>query len=359
MAAFIGFAALLFNTWFFFSKQTALHPYYQYLPIRLVFPAFLVLLAWRQLRQPTRRLYWGLLAFLAVGVLWNLDAGLPSMLAWTLTLCFAELFRDDWRSMVGRILGHSAAATGVLTAAAAFYSVAVRLRYGAFPDYGEFFHYQSLYFVAGYYKLPMSPPATWLLVGLVYLAGLAYAAFALVTRQGTPRAKMIFLLSLLGVGLSSYFQGRSHPNILVLVWWPCQLLLVLFLDDLLLRLKQRPARVLPWFATALLAWFLVGSAVSLAPELRFAGNVIVGNFRAMADPKVPRQQQEEAALLARPGPAGGEGGRRCSLRLSYPFGVQACGRHPHLFSRTNGADGRIPPIGGIPCPLAVHYCADG
>ena len=48
LAAFIGFAALLFNTWFFFSKQTALHPYYQYLPIRLVFPAFLVLLAWRQ-----------------------------------------------------------------------------------------------------------------------------------------------------------------------------------------------------------------------------------------------------------------------------------------------------------------------
>jgi hypothetical protein len=45
-AAFIGFAALLFNTWFFFVRQTNLRPYFQYFPIRLVFPAFLVLLAW-------------------------------------------------------------------------------------------------------------------------------------------------------------------------------------------------------------------------------------------------------------------------------------------------------------------------
>ncbi len=116
--------------------------------------------------------------------------------------------------------------------------------------------------------------------------------------------KIVFLLSILGVGLSSYFQGRSHPNILALVWWPCQLLLVLFLDDLLMRLPEQPARVLPWFATAVIAWFLVGSAYSLAPELRFTGNNIAVNFRSMFDPKVPRQQREESALLANLVPLG-------------------------------------------------------
>ena len=202
-----------------------------------------------------------------------------------LTLCFAELFGDDWRSVARRIVGHLAAAGCVLTAVVCLYSCAIRLRYGAFPDYSQFFAYQRLYFVAGYYKLPMSPPATWLLVGLVYLAGLAYAAVALFARQETLRAKMMFLLSLLGVGLSSYFQGRSHPNILVLVWWPCQLLLVLFLDDLLLRLKQRPARVLPWFATALLAWFLVGSAVSLAPNFASPETLSLATFERWPIPK--------------------------------------------------------------------------
>ncbi len=160
-AAFIGFAALLFNSWFFFIRQTNLHPYYQYLPIRLVFPALLVPLAWRYLRRPTRPLYWGLLVFLSGGVLWNLDAGLPALTAWALTLCFAELFGSGWRGATRRIAGHLAAAACVLAAAAALYSTVIRLRYGAFPDYGQFFYYQRLYFMAGYYKLPMSPPTTW------------------------------------------------------------------------------------------------------------------------------------------------------------------------------------------------------
>jgi hypothetical protein len=305
-AAFVGFAALLFNGWFCCVHLMEYDLYFQYLPIRFVFPAFLVLLAWRQLRRPARWLYWALLAFLAVGVLWNLDAGVPSLLAWTATLCFGELFGDDWRRVARRVMGHLAAAGCVLTAVAALYSGAVWLRYGAFPDYGQLLYYQRLYYAAGYYKMSMYPFTTWVLVGLVYLSGLAYAAFAVVERQGTPRAKMIFLLSILGVGLSSYFQGRSHPIILFMVWWPCQLLLSLFLDDLLLRRKENPVRLLPWFATAVLAWFLVGSACSLVPEVRFIGNGIDTRYRVMFDPKVPRHRQEEAALLARLVPPGKE-----------------------------------------------------
>jgi hypothetical protein len=304
LAAFVGFAALLFNSWFFFVRQSSPDLYFQYFPIRFVFPALMVLLAWRQLRQPARWLYWALLAFLAVGVLWNLDAGLPSLLTWTATLCFAELFDENWRVAARRVVGHLAAAGCVLTTVAALYSGVIRLRYGVFPEYGQFFYYQRLYFMAGFYKLPMNPPSTWVLVGLVYLAGLAYAAFALAARQGTPRAKMTFLLSILGVGLSSYYQGRSHPVVLVLVWWPCLLLLTLFLDDLLLRLKEKPTGPLPLFTTAVLAWFLVGSACSLTPELRTIGNKIGADYQVMFNSKAPRLRQKEVALLARLVPPG-------------------------------------------------------
>jgi hypothetical protein len=304
LAAFIGFAAMLFNSWFFFVRQTSHDRYFQYFPIRFVFPALMVLLAWRQLRRPTRRLYWGLLAFLAVGVLWNLDAGLPSLLTWTATLCFAELFADNWRAAARRVAGHLTATGASLATVVAVYSAVIRLRYGAFPDYGQLFYYQRLYFMAGFYKLPMSPPSTWVLVGLVYLGGLAYAAFALAARQGTPRAKMIFLLSVLGVGLSSYFQGRSHPIVLLLVWWPCLLLLTLFLDDLMLRLKEKPVGLLPWSATAVVAWFLVGSACSLAPEVRAITKKIRVDYRSMLDRKAPRLRHQEAALLTRFVPPG-------------------------------------------------------
>ena len=186
-AAFIGFAALLFNSWFSFTKWANFDLYFQYFPIRLIFPALLVLLAWQYLRRPTRRLYWGLLIFLGVGVLWNLDAGLPSLLAWTITLCFAELFGSDWQRAVRRIGAHLAAAGIVMAAIAILYAGVIRLCYGAFPDYGQIFYYQRLYFLAGYYKTPLTPPTTWVLVVLVYLAGLAYAAFALAARQTAPR----------------------------------------------------------------------------------------------------------------------------------------------------------------------------
>jgi Concanavalin A-like lectin/glucanases superfamily len=303
-AALIGFAALLFNCWFSFVNRAGLDLYFQYLPIRFVFPALLVFFAWRQFYCPTRWLYWSLLTFLAVGVLWNLDAGLPALLAWMATLCFAELFGRDWRGVARRVACHLAAAGCVLTAVVALYSGVIRLRYGAFPDYGQFFHYQRLYFVAGYYRLPFTLPSPWMLVVLTYLAGLAYAAFALVARRDSPRAKIIFLLSVLGVGLSSYYQVRSHPIVLLLVWWPCQILLALFLDELLLRLKHKPASLLPWCATAVLAWFLVGSACSLAPELRLTGKAVAANYRQTSDPKVPKQRQEEAALLTRLVPPG-------------------------------------------------------
>ena len=143
------------------------------------------------------------------------------------------MFGDDWRTKVRRIGGHLTAAGAVLACAVLLYSAVIRLAYGAFPDYGQFLVYQRMYFAAGFMKIPMEWPATWALVALVYLAGLAYGALALAARRATPRVQMVFLLSVLGIGLSSYYQGRSHPNILLLVWWPAHLLLALFLDDLL------------------------------------------------------------------------------------------------------------------------------
>jgi concanavalin A-like lectin/glucanase superfamily protein len=303
-AAFVGFASLLLNGWFSFFRAADFNPYFQYLPIRFVFPALLVPLGWRYLRRPTRGLYWGLLAFLAAGVLWNLDSGLPALLAWAATLCFAELCGGDGWAAARRVAGHLGAATAVPAGAFLLYSAAIRLAYGAFPDYGQFLVYQRLYFAAGFMKLPMQWPGAWALVALVYLAGLAHAAFALAARRGTPRAKVIFLLSVLGIGLSSYYQGRSHPNILLLVGWPGCVLLALFLDDVLARLKERPVRPMPWLAAAALGWFLVGSACGLAPAVGQAATVLAAKYRADGDPSAPPQREAETALLRRAVPPG-------------------------------------------------------
>ena len=312
-AAFLGFGTLLFNGWFCFARCANFDLYFQYMPIRFVFPALLVPLAWRYLRRPGPRLYWGLTALLAVGVLWNLDSGLPALLSWTAMLCFRELFAGaGWRDALRRILGHAAAAGAVLAAVVLLYTVAIRLAYGHFPDYRRFLAYQQIYFMAGYCKTAIPFPGTWVLAALVYLAGFAYAARAATSGRlrdpagrGARRAALVFLLSVLGFGLSSYYQAMCNPMSLMLVWWPALLLLALFLDDLLTRLKERPTAPGAWAAATAIGWFVVGSSCSLIPDVRFVGAAVADRLRGAADRKVIPQREEEAVLLRRLVPPGG------------------------------------------------------
>ena len=136
---------------------------------------------------------------------------------------------------------------------------------------------------------------------------------------------MVFLLSVLGVGLSSYFQGLSNPVILLLVWWPALLLLTLFLDEVVARVRRRPADLTAWVAAAALGWVVVGSACSLVPELRFVGAAVVANLREMADRTARPPRSEEAEVLRRTAPPGGK------VLIASPRGAVL-----HLASRRGG-----------------------
>src|SRR5262249_9594987 len=79
LVALCGFFALVFTGWLSlrFPKDGRFQwvdPYFQYHPIRFLFPTLLVLLGWKYFRQPSRRLYGGTTVLLSVGVLWNFDS---------------------------------------------------------------------------------------------------------------------------------------------------------------------------------------------------------------------------------------------------------------------------------------------
>ncbi len=312
LIAFFGFLALVFTSWFYlrFSKDGQFQWvdfYFQYHPIRFLFPALLVWCAWRYFRSPTRRLYWTTTILTSVGVLWNFDSGLPALLTWLASLCFAELYQCDWLPALRRWLAHIGACLTIFAAVVILYIIATYCHYGAVPDFAEFFRFQKLFYLSGFFMLPMEFPATWILVVLVYLGGLAYAAGNLASIKGlsippqpeeSARPKLVFLLSLLGLGLFSYYQGRSHEYVLTLVWWPCFVLLALFSDDVLSIIRRREHTLAHVLAFSIVAWLLIGCSWSAIADIGCIKTLIAQQFPWRLNATAAQAHREADSLRA-------------------------------------------------------------
>lgn len=253
--ALLGFLACA-NVNYFAMKQLLwrehvlelLDPYFQYWPIRSLFPTMMLL--W--VARPVRRQWLGTLLFSA-GCFGNLDSGLPAWGTWLATLGYAEFLRPIPRreSLRNALLQGFKGVACLVVVAGLLHS---RL---SLPG---LVHIHKVFYGIGYLMLPMQPVHAWNVVALLYLAGLAYAFQAARERRDELRPKVVFALSILGMGLFSYFQGRSHDWVLFLASWPATMLATVFLDELWARAGGGSLR---GALRALLTVLLLNFAVSL------------------------------------------------------------------------------------------------
>jgi len=232
LIAFLGFATVAYYG-YLFDKVEALDAYFQYIPIRLIFPALLLLLAWTYFRSRSRRSYYLMFGVASIGALWNMDTGAIVFLTWLLTLAYDEWLRSPKpvdavkRSLKHAIVGLCFLSLSILAYVAYVYAVR-----GTVPNFGMMTEYQQIFYSLGYYMLPMPGIHPWNLVAIVYLAGVTYAVLAVLTKSNSYRARLVFMLTILGCGIFSYYQGRSHDLNLPQVLYPAILLLTLFADSL-------------------------------------------------------------------------------------------------------------------------------
>lgn len=223
-------------------------PYFAYWPHRVVFPATLLLLVFLYQKSHGRRRWMlSVLAFLACGValLWNMDTGVITFVAWILYLYWEAL--SDWHSVGTRMTAiatglHTIKAFGTAAAALCFLVLYTYARSGSLPNLSELGFYQSTFYQTGYNMLPMPLFHPWNLVVLTYMAGLCVCANSLLRRlravEPTEEAhqrgwvNMVFLTSILGVGLFTVYQGRSHNHNLMATFWSAFFLTALFADVL-------------------------------------------------------------------------------------------------------------------------------
>lgn len=227
-----GFTMFLFYSYFLLKLKDGAEFYFANYPLRSIFPALLLLLSVWYYAGRSRGLYIASFFLFSIGVLWNFETGAVALIVWVLFLAYIEYARYDVLKSVKRSFIHASMGIGALVVTVAAFSLFIYFRNGSFPDFSKYFDYQRCFYMYGFFMLPMHLFHAWNLVILTYILGLSFAIRRLVQKHADRESALIFMLSVLGISLFSYYQGRSHDFNLTVVWYPALLIVVIFIDRL-------------------------------------------------------------------------------------------------------------------------------
>lgn len=237
--------------------------YFQYWPVRFFWPALAVLLFYRYSRTRSVRSAAVLSLAGAVGALWNADSGLMIEIAFAAYLVLKIIIggvvakeRVGAARQLARALGFHVL-IGIMVAAAFFGYLHVK---SSSPiQWSWLYDYQITFYELGFTMMRMPTyPSPWMAVLAVYLMGIIVAFAGLVRRPGSWRLDNILFISMLGVGIFVYYQGRSHILNLISVSWPAVLVGAMLADRALRAVRTatagRELLVLPAAALGILVF---------------------------------------------------------------------------------------------------------
>jgi hypothetical protein len=194
--------------------------YYPYSTARGFFPPIGLLGAVLYFRNPSYLRYAAVTVLAALASIWNLDTGIVLWASWLVTLMVTQLAARN----LGAMLRHLWIQVLSLVAAWTLCFLYLRMISGQWPHGGMIFIFQKLVVSSGYFCVPVIVPDLWMFVLSLYVIGLA-VVLGLYLR-GIPNwlTPVVLMTSLLGIGIFSYFMGRSAASNLVAVSYPAVLL---------------------------------------------------------------------------------------------------------------------------------------
>jgi hypothetical protein len=281
-------------------------PYFQYAPIRMLFPCLLLALAALYLQGiGGRRVYCATFLCAALATLWNLDTGVVVFVSWLLLLGYTELFRNSWRASIRPILFHAITACGALLLTWGGFAGFAFLRSGAWPDWRLSIIYYKLFSYYGFNMLPMPDlPHAWGLIVVVYVVAMVLALHGLLRKKHELFCGCLFLLSVLGSGLFAYYQGRSHNLCLIpLVYVPISII-TLIADHIFTGVKQGSRAYYKFLPLGALCFYFCASAVPslFTQSTRFIRDIYEGSRATSAGSQgLHSQNIEFIRKLTKPG----------------------------------------------------------
>lgn len=219
-----------------------LEPYYQYWPIRFIWPSFSVL-AFYLFSLNKKYLNVILFSILsAIGILWNLDTGIfigITFGAYLILKLIISNFQKDYSNKNNFDVWNSknylvATLLHILTHLVVFilFYGYLFLKSSQPPEIIKFIEYQNFFYGLGFLKLPLptSELNPWMSLLAVYLLGIVYSFYSWLRNPGDKKVDSLFYLSILGTGLFFYYQGRSIELIFIIVTWPGIMIAAILID---------------------------------------------------------------------------------------------------------------------------------
>lgn len=237
--------------------------YFQYWPVRFFWPAVSVIAFYQYSRSGSLRASALVSLVAVVGAIWNTDSGVMIILAFGAFLAFrliGSYANDESRSSWRRALWMAMAAHALITifVAGAFYLYLSSKASGPLR-LSWLYEYQITFYKLGFTMLRMPTyPSAWMTVMAVYLMGIISGFVGIASGRRSWSLDNILFLSMLGIGLFVYYQGRSHILNLITVSWPAAIVGAILADRVLRAVRAGAASkqllVLPATALGVLAF---------------------------------------------------------------------------------------------------------
>jgi hypothetical protein len=264
--------------------------YFQYFPIRFIWPTTGLLLFSIYLAKPSKFMLFMLGIIAGISVFWNLDTGIPLVAAIGAALFGRAVMTKQQRPqlfLATLVFG----IISTLTLVTCF--VALQVKAQTPIDLAAAITYQRIFYGSGFGMLPLPLPLhPWQSVLGVYLAGLIVALSGWSKSPEVKLHDVLFCASILGLGLFTYYQGRSHVQNLVMVLWPAILIMVILADQTLQAVAKRAAP--PTIIVVALPFVLfvaLGTMTLLTslPTIAAANRQVIATFYKVQDPLVAEE----------------------------------------------------------------------
>jgi len=243
---FVGSFALIMVTYWSFAiiGNFFPDPYFQYYPIRFIFPAISIFCFYNFCNS--RKLFNSFIFSIISGLalLWNIDTGLVVFLSFTAFL-LSRMYVNaicKHRTKLNFSFYLKAFVLHVTTTAfiCCLFFLYLSLKSGRSLNYYWLIEYQKIFYNVGFYMLPM--PTTlhpWMSVLAICFLAVIAAYVRFFRTEWDIKSDLLFYVGILGIGLFSYYQGRSHDFVLSTVVWVPIFILVIFSDDLLREIRNK------------------------------------------------------------------------------------------------------------------------